>query len=1186
MKVRLTSPSSYVKWAILCVIIVPFWLNSQESGRKGEMVFSEYELKTWHEIDGVLMETIFDIEQDSTGYIWLATNHGLLRYNGALISAFDFKNVPNLETETIRFVEVSNGDSVYFSTRAGLYRIDGGGIYEIMTNSGEAIRFVNSMVLDAMGTLWFTNFSGELYTIQDRIVERYPLMKDQVLKAYKGKDGTLILVGEKNGITSIFELDTDGLKLDLRHKGEFGDRIYSLAEDRNKNLIVGTVKGKVARVEDNELKNLQTVSDESPNHGNLVRSIALDGQGSIWHGGTGLKRTHEGFSEAITTNDGLTNGGIQRIFVDRDDNIWVGTVGGLNLFSRSPFRLIQQNSKNKNLPVKVLCVAELGDGTVLTGSESQGLMHVQDNTLVPVRGLDSIGNTVFSLYPTGRKGGFLVGSEKGVFEVAYEQGKFKLIDVYSERPAARVFERSNGEIWFSTIGRLQDALPWQSYADDLYFDHMATFVRKDEVNHVVEPVDTLITNHFFEDSSGRIWVSTSQGVFSGTNWDLMKRDDSKELSVKWIQYVDEWPDSRMWVGTWGRGLIRKDQEKNIRYDTRNGMSVNQTYMSVKTGQQGFWFYKPDFKFGELQHIAPYKKNGSEIMRRGHSYALMNELSLDGKIGFPTAIRSKNGSYLLAGVDGLVVFDPTSIKYSKPSLFLEKIRIDGQEVTLEEENVIDAEDSNFEFHYASVDFKKGERQSYEYRLKGYDDSWRTAGNQNVAYYSSLPAGKFRFEVRTKDDDDNYILLQNPLSFEKKQFWYKTSLAYMTYLLGVVALVVSVFQFRLRTIKRQRRKLQLTVEERTRELEELNENLELKVAERTKEISKMNDDLVESEERYKYALDASNDGIWDWDVDRDHILFSPSIFTMLGYEPFEFEQSRRAIYDRMVSKEDRENLRQRHDELAKTAGDEQILDEYKMYKKNGDVIWILLKAKIVERNQDGTAKRIVGTHTDITVEKRKNKEILEAVLKTENVERTRISREIHDGLQQTLTVSSMNFRQVKKELSKLSDKAMEKFNAGWKNLEESIAESRAVAHSLMPKAILDFGIIPAFESLIDKMNESSEGTKYQFYHNFKNDKLENQQVEITLYRILQEAINNIVKYSKATEVTIQLKDYDEIYMLTVEDNGVGFDQSQIEKSSSGLGFQSMRNRLEAVNGFLEIDSRINGGTTLLIEINKMR
>jgi PAS domain S-box-containing protein len=404
------------------------------------------------------------------------------------------------------------------------------------------------------------------------------------------------------------------------------------------------------------------------------------------------------------------------------------------------------------------------------------------------------------------------------------------------------------------------------------------------------------------------------------------------------------------------------------------------------------------------------------------------------------------------------------------------------------------------------------------------------------------------------------------------------------LFIILLIVFGFSLllinRIRLIRKQKR----TIEEQNQELNNLNENLEQKVEERTQKIVEINNNLKKSDERYTYALEASNDGIWDYNVKEDTISLSPAIYTMLGFNPYEFPETRDGIYNLLHPEELKIEKRKAHN-LFITQNDQDFLhDEYRLVGKEGNAVWVQVKGKIVEKNEKNKPIRIVGTHTDITADKLKNQELLEAVLKTEDTERSRISREIHDGLQQTLIISSLNFQAIKKELNTLSNTAIEKFEAGWKFLQKSITQSRSVAHSLMPKAIVDFGVISAFDSLIDEMNKTTDKTEFSFYHNFENERLDNNQIEVTLYRILQEAINNIVKYAKATKVDVQLKDYDDIIMLTVEDNGVGFDASNIKNKSTGLGLKSMQNRLDAINGFLEIDSAPGRGTTILVEINK--
>lgn len=378
-----------------------------------------------------------------------------------------------------------------------------------------------------------------------------------------------------------------------------------------------------------------------------------------------------------------------------------------------------------------------------------------------------------------------------------------------------------------------------------------------------------------------------------------------------------------------------------------------------------------------------------------------------------------------------------------------------------------------------------------------------------------------------------------------------------------------------------KTQIELKQSKEKLRALNKNLDKKVNERTQALQETNKALTESEEKYRYALEAANDGIWDWNLDKDEVELSVAFYKMLGYENNAFPQTREEIHKRTHPEDLRERDQPKYIQDLKRKNEQFLKDEYRLKTITGKYKWLRVQGQVVERNDKNEISRMIGTHTDITSEKRKNHDILEAVLKTEDRERSRISKDIHDGLQQTLTVSMLNFQSAQKELGSLSPGAIEKFKTGWEYLQKGITESRVVAHSLMPKAIVDYGLVSACESLVELMNSTIEGTHFSFINNFGDTRLMDQQIEITLYRILQEGINNIIKYAKAAKVEIQLKSHDDVILLTIEDDGVGFDMNQVSK---GLGLQSIQNRLEPVNGFFEITSKPTQGTSIIVEIEK--
>ncbi len=212
------------------------------------------------------------------------------------------------------------------------------------------------------------------------------------------------------------------------------------------------------------------------------------------------------------------------------------------------------------------------------------------------------------------------------------------------------------------------------------------------------------------------------------------------------------------------------------------------------------------------------------------------------------------------------------------------------------------------------------------------------------------------------------------------------------------------------------------------------------------------------------------------------------------------------------------------------------------------------------------------------KRTEKRLVAAIIETEDTVRRRIASDLHDGLGQNLSSASINLQSLLSEIKDWSADKKKVFHQVLSSLQDSIAETRGIARNLMPKAVEEFGLVPSIESMINALN----ATEIDFYlfDNLKGKRL-SLNVEVMLYRIVQEAVNNILKYAKAKFVTIHLMRYKEIVILMIEDDGVGFKVNG-PKSSNGVGLISIKNRVKSLSGNLIIDSSIGGGTTITVEI----
>jgi two-component system NarL family sensor kinase len=207
------------------------------------------------------------------------------------------------------------------------------------------------------------------------------------------------------------------------------------------------------------------------------------------------------------------------------------------------------------------------------------------------------------------------------------------------------------------------------------------------------------------------------------------------------------------------------------------------------------------------------------------------------------------------------------------------------------------------------------------------------------------------------------------------------------------------------------------------------------------------------------------------------------------------------------------------------------------------------------------------------------VVSSILDTEDRERKRISKEIHDSIGQTLSAITLNMDMVKKDKEALGDKAKQKLATSIELLHQAVSEARSISHNLMPVILSDFGYEVSVENMLESIGDV-DATQYKFYTNLNGKRLPDN-IELSLFRITQEAVNNIIKHSEATEVTIQLMQHADMAILTVEDNGKGFDLDHLSESSI-FGLNSMKNRALSIHGTYILDSTPGRGTIITVEV----
>jgi two-component system, NarL family, sensor kinase len=235
--------------------------------------------------------------------------------------------------------------------------------------------------------------------------------------------------------------------------------------------------------------------------------------------------------------------------------------------------------------------------------------------------------------------------------------------------------------------------------------------------------------------------------------------------------------------------------------------------------------------------------------------------------------------------------------------------------------------------------------------------------------------------------------------------------------------------------------------------------------------------------------------------------------------------------------------------------------------------LLSWRNYKHRQDIQQQRITELETE------KQLAATEAVLKGEAQERTRLAKDLHDGLGGMLSGIKYSMNTMKGNLI-MTPENQQAFERSMDMLDSSIREMRRVAHNLMPESLVKFGLDTALKDFCNDIQQS--GALNVTYQSVGLEGVQMDQTQaITIFRIVQELLNNIMKHAGAGNAIVQLTKTEGLFAVTVEDDGKGFDPILL-KGTKGIGWSNIQNRVEFMKGRVDVQSENNQGTSVHIEL----
>ncbi|PXX95741.1 hypothetical protein DF185_21860 [Marinifilum breve] len=329
---------------------------------------------------------------------------------------------------------------------------------------------------------------------------------------------------------------------------------------------------------------------------------------------------------------------------------------------------------------------------------------------------------------------------------------------------------------------------------------------------------------------------------------------------------------------------------------------------------------------------------------------------------------------------------------------------------------------------------------------------------------------------------------------------------------------------------------------------------------------------SEKRWRSLIEQASDEILIYNIDGQILDANSAACRWLGYKQSQLLELNYSEIDIIHSSSELHTYRKKLSTSNPSVSFESV-----QRRKDGSTFPVEIHLSLIEL-QD--SKLILSVGTDISIRQETERKVLNAVINTEESERKRFATDLHDSIGPLL--SSINLYLTSLGKVKTQDDKDNIISASLDAVNEALVSIKEISNNLSPHILNDFGLEKAIQSFTNKINVS-QAINISFYAENMNERL-NHQVEVVIFRVVTELINNTIKHAKATNIEINLSLESKLLSLIYIDDGIGFDSKKINAgTSSGMGLYNVLSRIRSLNGTHKIKSNPKrGGMMAIIEI----
>jgi signal transduction histidine kinase/ligand-binding sensor domain-containing protein len=753
--------------------------------------------QSWSTENGLPQNSVHQVFQSTDGYIWIATEGGVARFNAIDFKIFSHETAAEITSDDICCFAQSHAGPLWIATSDGLLQYSSGKFHRYSIANGlPAGRIINLAEADDGSLLILTtdgisSFDGRrFYTIP------HPPSADPsaIVTAYDGS----VWIASNSGI---FRYSHGRVLPQLLSPASTTKDIAGIGffPDRGLWLRTGT---SITILRNGQRRTLPIIHDIPASR---IQSFLVGSQGQLWIGTSKGLFMLDKIDSHPQVVPALASDSILSLMQDKEGNLWVGTeTSGLQILRRENFRTVAALSNHP-----ITAITQATDRAIWVGSNSDGLDRWQGGNIQHLSthtGL--LSETILALAP-GESGSMWVGTPDGLNHTEGTKVRtYTAADGLPDDLVRSLLNDDDGSLW---IGTRRGLAHWHN-------NEFVTFTESNGLRS--DLVGALLRSHA---PNHDLWIGTLNGLsrLRGSNITTFTKTDG--LSGDTITSLAEDPHGTLWIGTKGAGLSAMS---TAGFTPLNRDDLPQTIDSILEDERGNLWLGSGRGITRVSASALISCGSSPTcdphpVSYGRADGMPTEEAVG--VGHPASWQTTEGLLWFATRKGVAVTDPSHLieNLIPPPIVIERFTVDAIDVPITgtEQNIAPGHTS-FAFEYAALSYVAPSKVRYRYILDGFDKRWTEAGSRRVAYYTNLPPRHYRFRVQAANNDGVWNEIGAQTAFYVRPPFYRRLWFLLMVLLLIAAFTLLLYRLRVRRLESQ---FQAVLDERNRVAREIHDTL---------------------------------------------------------------------------------------------------------------------------------------------------------------------------------------------------------------------------------------------------------------------------------------------------------------------------------------------------------------------------